>query len=136
MSDWQVSRHGERILLGLAVPGAVLDVFTDEDRMRQALQLLETPQDCHVDVVIGAFGPFPITLNVHRSGEVSLFVDGPTIEPSREVDGAFDAGRVKSAAIWVDREWLSRVIREALEKELDPEQGTETPHERPSRCGS
>ena len=104
ITDWQIQRKGEAVILGLAVEHAVLDVVTDRSLLTDCLTMLESPHRGLVDVRMGQFGEFPVTLNLHADDAVSIFIDGPD----------FDSGRNQSAAIWVEKPKLQEILREVL----------------------
>jgi hypothetical protein len=102
ITDWQLIVREGKLLLGLAVPGAILDIESDRETLTRCLRLLEGPPDGARDLEMGRFGPHAIHLNRHVDDTVSIFVDGPN----------FAQGRRQSAAIWVDKESLCSVLRE------------------------
>ena len=80
-----LERDGERLLLRLAVAeAAVLDVLTDAPAMaraRAALEAAPAPGRGPVELRLGTFGPFDVTLSApaaHGSG-ATLSVDGPDL---------------------------------------------------------
>ena len=104
ISDWQIQRRGESLILGIAVQHALLDVVSDHSLLAGCLAMLESPHQGHVDSRMGRFGEFPVRLNLHHDETVSIFVDGPD----------FDAGRCQSAAIWIDKDRLRDILQEVL----------------------
>jgi hypothetical protein len=102
--ECDVRRHGAVILIGIAVDAAVLDFTTTEGLLRDCLAFLESPHQGLAYMQIGAFGDFPVTLNMHHDDSLSIFVDGPDFEPQRSM----------SAAIWLSKEDLRGVISKAL----------------------
>jgi hypothetical protein len=64
---------------------------------------------------MGSFGCYSISLDVDKDGTASIFVDGPYFEPTRN----------QSAAIWVGKEELRRLLVEAA-------RGTSSLEEQPS----
>lgn len=105
--EFDVRRRADAILIGIALDDAVLDFETDEATLRHCLVVLAAPHQGLVDVGIGKFGEFPVRLNIHHDDSLSIFVDGPTFEPLREL----------CAAIWLSKQDLQRVITTALERE-------------------
>jgi hypothetical protein len=104
ISDWQLHRRDGRLILGIALQHAVLDVVSDAALLKNCLTLLRSPHQGLVDTRLGAFGEFQVTLNLHHDEGVSIFIDGPE----------FDVGRVQSAAIWVDKDQLCHILEEAI----------------------
>jgi len=104
ITDWQIQRRGDKVLLGLAVHEAVLDILTDEATLASCLSFLKQPHDGHVDTPIGSFGDCSIRLNIHHDESVSIFIDGPTFDPTRS----------QSAAIWVEKDELISLITTVL----------------------
>lgn len=104
ITDWQLHRRDGRLILGIAVQHAVLDVVSDVALLQNCLTLLRSPHRGLADTRIGSFGEFQVTLNVHPDDKVSIFVDGP----------AFDVGRSQSAAIWVEKDRLCQILEEAV----------------------
>lgn len=102
--EWDVRRHEDAILVGLAVDAAVLDFKTTVAILRECLVFLDSPHQGLVSLRIGTFGDFPVTLNMDHDDSLSIFLDGPEFEPFRSM----------SAAIWLSKEELRSVIREAL----------------------
>ena len=102
--NWQIQRRGDDLILGFAVQNAVLDVVTDPQTIANCLALLESPHRGSVDIQMGRFGPFPVTLNLHHDDSVSIFIDGPD----------FDKSRCQSAAIWVGKTELQTILRTVL----------------------
>ena len=104
ITDWQIERRDEEMLLGIAVEHAVLDIVTHRGLLTTCLAMLESPHVGHVDTRMGQFGDFPVTLNLHHDDTVSIFVDGPD----------FTSPRNQSAAIWVEKDRLEEILREVL----------------------
>lgn len=104
ITDWQVQRRGDAVILGIAVEHAVLDVVSDGVLLAACLAMLGTANEGLVDTRMGQFGQYPVTLNLHHDGQVSIFIDAPE----------FDPGRSQSAAIWVDRDRLMDILRRTL----------------------
>jgi hypothetical protein len=104
ISDWQLHRRDGRLILGIALQHAVLDVVSDVALLKNCLALLRSPDRGLVDARMGSFGEFQVRLNLHHDDGVSIFVDGP----------AFDSGRAQSAAIWVDKDQLCSILEEAI----------------------
>ena len=104
ITQWQIQRKGEALILGIAVEHAVLDVVSDRTLLASCLAMLESPHRGGVDTRMGQFGELPVRLNLHHDDGVSIFVDGPK----------FDSTRSQSAAIWVDKEKLQDILREIL----------------------
>ncbi len=102
--EYDIRRRGDAILVGIAVEHAVLDFETTEGLLRECLAFLDAPHVGLADIRIGTFGPFPVRLNVHGDGSLSIFVDGPPFEPPREL----------CAAVWLTEQDLRRVIGAAL----------------------
>ena len=104
ITDWQVQRRGEAIILGIAVEHAVLDVVTHRGLLISCLAMLQSPHQGLVDTRMGQFGEFPVTLNLHHDDTVSIFIDGPD----------FTSGRNQSAAIWVEKDRLQQILKEVV----------------------
>jgi hypothetical protein len=102
--ECDIRRHGGAILIGIAVEAAVLDFTTTDGLLRDCLAFLDSPHQGLVCMRIGAFGEFPVTLNLHHDDSLSIFVDGPYFEPQRSM----------SAAIWLSKEDLRSVINKAV----------------------
>ena len=102
--ECDIRRRGDLILVGIALDHAVLDFETTEGLLRDCLVFLDAPHRGLADMAIGKFGPFRVTLNMHPDGELSIFVDGPSFEPQREL----------CAAIWLSKQDLRDVITAAL----------------------
>jgi hypothetical protein len=102
--ECDIRRQGDAVLVGIALDCAVLDFRTTEAQLRDCLALLDQPHNGLVHMRIGAFGEYPVTLNIHQGDSVSLFVDGPHFEPLREM----------CAAIWLSNEDLRGIIEKAL----------------------
>jgi hypothetical protein len=77
--ECDVRRHGEAILIGIAVDAAVLDFTTTEGLLRDCLAFLESSHQGLVSMQIGAFEDFPVTMNMHDDDSLSIFVDGPEL---------------------------------------------------------
>lgn len=104
ITDWQLHRRDGLLILAIAVEHAVLDVVSDVALLENCLKLLRSPHRGLVDTRMGSFGEFQVTLNLHHDDTVSIFIDGPD----------FDIGRCQSAAIWVDKAGLCRILEEAV----------------------
>ncbi|HTK85345.1 MAG TPA: hypothetical protein VL625_09700 [Patescibacteria group bacterium] len=104
--DFQLDEKDGQILLGLSLGGAVIDILTSQKELAECLKLIETKDDVFEDVRIGKFGIYPVTVNLHRDGETSIFIDGPD----------FDKHRVQSAAVWLERDQLKTVIKSVLKQ--------------------
>lgn len=102
--DWQLESQANKLLLGLAIQCAVLDVETDRESLARCLQVLETPTEGLRSLQMGRFGSFEVTLNHHHDDTVSIFIDGPIFAPRRH----------QSAAVWVDKTSLCKVLREVV----------------------
>ena len=102
--EYDIRRRADAILIGIALEHAVLDFETTEGLLRDCLAFLDAPHRDIVHVGIGKFGPFPVTLNMHQDDSLSIFVDGPSFEPQREL----------CAAIWVTKQDFQGVINAAL----------------------
>jgi len=81
-----------------------MDILTDEERLRDCIQLLNETQSGLIEADLGSFGVFKGTLNVHHDNTVSLFIDGPE----------FDDDRFQSSAIWVNKAELRKVFEKAI----------------------
>jgi len=104
ITDWQIQRHGHKLILGIAVGRGHLDVVTDDTLLVACLAMLEAPHRGLVDSQMGQFGDFPVTLNLHHDDAVSIFIDGPR----------FDSTRCQSASIWVEKDRLCEILRKVL----------------------
>ena len=54
---------------------------------------------------MGTFGCYPVSLDVDKDGTASIFIESPNFEPTRS----------QSAAIWLAKEELQRLLLEASE---------------------
>ena len=113
ITDHQAQRKGDEIILGLAVPNAVMDIVTTVQLLGDCLRLLTKPHQGLVHTTIGRFGIFPVTLNLDNHDTVSIFIDGPD----------FDQGRVQSSAIWPDKKSLYKIVKTILENGQQPTGG-------------
>ena len=104
ITDWQIQRSDGRLILGIAIEHAFLDVVSDVALLQNCLTLLRSPHQGLVDTRMGSFGEFQVSLNLHHDDTVSIFIDGPE----------FDASRVQSSAIWVEKDQLCRILEEAV----------------------
>jgi hypothetical protein len=86
--------------------GQSLDIQTDDTQLQNCLTLLQEPHQGLVSANIGAFGIYAVRLNLHYDDTVSIFVDGPY----------FDSSRNQSAAIWLDKQDLQNLLAEALSR--------------------
>jgi hypothetical protein len=102
--EFDIRRRGDTILVGIALDHAVLDFESTEASLRECLAFLDAPHKGLVDKGIGKFGQFPVTLSMHHDDTLSIFVDGPSFEPQREL----------CAAIWLSKDDLRSVITAAL----------------------
>jgi hypothetical protein len=105
ITEHDVRRNGGSILLGIAVGNAVLDVVSTEGLLQECLNLLETPHRGLVDTRMGTFGAYPVSLNLHHDESVSIFIDGPDFESSRN----------QSAGIYLEKGELRRLLVEVLQ---------------------
>jgi len=103
--EHHVVRKGSILLLGIAVDNAVLDIVTSEAELRECLRLLRQPCRALVRPRIGTFGIYSVALNLEDDRTASIFVDGPD----------FEQYRTQSAAIWLGKAELCRVLEEVLE---------------------
>jgi hypothetical protein len=104
-TERDIRRQGENILLGIALGDAVLDIFTNDAQLKECVKLLSEPHRGLVFAQIGTFGIYPITLNLHHDDTVSMSVDGPD----------FDQSRNQSAGIWLEKEELRQLLIEAMQ---------------------
>ncbi len=104
ITDWQLQRADGRLILGIAVEHAVLDVVSDVSLLRNCLAMLRSPHRGLVHTRMGSFGQFQVTLSLYDDSTVSIFVDGPDS----------DVGRRQSAAIWVEKDRLCSILEEAI----------------------
>ena len=107
ITDWQVQRRGDELIVGLSTDDAVLDIVSDAPTLQRCLAMLETQSNGLVDEQIGRFGVFPVRLVVGVNNSVSLFIDGPP----------FDRERTQSSAIWVEKESLREVLSHVIRDE-------------------
>lgn len=106
ITSHDVRLRGADILLGIAVENAVLDILTSEPHLRECLNVLNKAQTALVSLHIGTFGCYPVTLSVHPEDTVSIFIDGPEFEPSRE----------QCSAIWLGKNELQQLLVELLKE--------------------
>jgi hypothetical protein len=104
ITDWQIQRRGEGLILGIAVQDAVLDVVSDPSLLASCLAMLESPHHDLAHTCMGHFGKFPVMLNLHNDETVSIFIHGPD----------FESGRCQSAAIWVGKQRLRDILAEVI----------------------
>jgi hypothetical protein len=102
--EYDIRRRADAILIGIALEQAVLDFETTEELLRDCLTFLDTPHHGLADMSIGTFGQHAVTLNIHPDDSLSIFVDGPSFEPNREL----------CAAIWLSKKDLRSVVEAAL----------------------
>ena len=100
-----VRRKDSSILLGIAVEAAVLDIVTSDAQLEDCVKLLEGPHSGLVSTRMGTFGTYPVTLNLHHDGRVSIFIDGPQFEQCRE----------QCSAIWLGKDELRRLLVEVVQ---------------------
>jgi hypothetical protein len=104
ITDCQIQRRDGLLILGIAIDNALLDVVTDVTRLAECLAMLRLPYLGLVSARMGHFGDFAVTVNLFDDDRVSIFIDGPQ----------FEIGRTQSAAIYVDKEGLCKVIETAI----------------------
>jgi hypothetical protein len=107
ITERDVRRRGESILLGIAVESAVLDIVTNETLLRACVSLLAEERSALAYTQMGTFGTYPVTLNSHHDDTVSIFVDGPE----------FEENRTQSSAIWVGKQELRELLLDVLQFE-------------------
>lgn len=107
IKEHEILRKGSSILLGIALDDAVLDIETNETHLRECLKLLQDPHAASrlERTAMGTFGCYPVSLDVDTHGTASIFVEGPNFESTRS----------QSAAIWLTKEELQRLLLEAWE---------------------
>jgi hypothetical protein len=69
------------------------------------MTLLDTPHRGLVDTNMGTFGNYPVSLNLHHDDSVSIFIDGPDFEPSRN----------QGAGIYLEKDELRRLLTDVLQ---------------------
>lgn len=109
ISDYQVQRKNDFILIGFAIEGAVLDVNSTMPQIEACLQLLGQTRLEPADKQLGVFGGFQVRLNCYPNGETSIFIDGPQ----------FDETRSQSSAIWVNKQSLRTVLESVRTQALE-----------------
>ncbi len=110
ITDWQVERQGDALILGIAIEHAVLDVLTNCTLLASCLAMLETPHTGLINTHMGQFGVHPVSLSLHYDETVSIFIDGPY----------FSSSRIQSAAIWVDKEKLRSILHDVIRDSTGP----------------
>jgi hypothetical protein len=106
IKEYEILRKDNRILLSIALEDAVLDIETNETQLQEGLLLRDPHGASRLErTVMGTLGCYPVSLDVDREGTASIFIDGPNFEPTRS----------QSAAIWLRKEELQRLLLEALE---------------------
>lgn len=105
IKEHQILRKGSRILLGIALDNAVLDIVTSDAELQECLQILQQPQQASVRLRMGTFGNYAVSLNIDSGDTVSIFVDGPD----------FDHYRCQSAAIWLTKDELLNLLSRILQ---------------------
>ena len=73
---------GDKVLLRLAAESAVLDVLTDAASLARARALVQALDRGFAELLLGSFGPFPVTVSVDATGEVAIALDGPDLGPT------------------------------------------------------
>lgn len=102
--NYDIRRQPDSILIGIALENAVLDFVTTDELLQECLSFVDTPHRGSADLSIGSFGPFGVTLNKGDDDQLSIFIDGPSFEPTREL----------CAAIWSSKDELRKVVKAAL----------------------
>jgi hypothetical protein len=105
ITDWQIQKKGDLLILGIATEDAVRDLVSDRALLATCLAMLESAHTGLVNARMGHFGRFAVTLNFDTDDRVSIFIDGPE----------FDSGRVQSAAIWIDKEGLRNILHRSID---------------------
>jgi hypothetical protein len=100
----QVLRRDGKILLGIGLENAVLDVVTSSSQLEDCLRESRMPHSGMAFLTMGTFGIYTITLNLNNDDSASIFIDGPQ----------FEECRTQSAAIWLSKAELERLLLEAL----------------------
>jgi hypothetical protein len=72
---------GDQLLLRLAAESAVFDILTDRASLARARELVERSEPEVSEMVLGAFGPFPVIVSTDASGQVGVALDGPDLGP-------------------------------------------------------
>jgi hypothetical protein len=104
IKEHEVIRKESSILIGIAVESAALDFVSSEAQLQECLKILQESHKGMVRPQLGSFGSYSVALNVDNDEAVSIFIDGPYFNPSRSI----------SAAIWLGKEELRRLLVEAL----------------------
>jgi hypothetical protein len=99
-----IRKIGDSILVGIGLGNAVFDILTDRDQLKDCLQMLEQPHRGTVWKKIGDFGIYPITMNLHHDETVSIFLDGPKLEQSRD----------QGAGIYLEKEEFRQLLIDVL----------------------
>jgi hypothetical protein len=105
ITEWNIEQDGDRLLLGLSVGSAVLDILTSTDLLHGCIKFLESAMPDALDVEMGSFGHYPVRLNRHADDSTSIFVDGPD----------FLAHRNQSAGVYLEKDELLTILRNAIE---------------------
>jgi hypothetical protein len=105
IKDHQIVRRDEGMILGIALENAVLDILTNDALLQQCLKLLKEPHRGLASTTIGSFGIYSVTLNLHHDETLSIFVDGPDFDQSRNL----------SAGIWLEKEDLRQQLTKAVQ---------------------
>jgi hypothetical protein len=107
IKEHEILRKGSSILLGIALENAVLDIETNETQLRECLKLLQDPHRASRSerTMMGTFGCYSVSLDVDKDCTASIFIEDPYFEPTRS----------QSAAIWLTKTELQRLLLEALE---------------------
>jgi hypothetical protein len=100
ITDHQVERREGRILLGIAVENAVLDILTDDAQLQACVELLDKPHIGMVTAQMGTFGGFTVATTLFSDDTVAILIDGP----------AFTQSRTQTAGIYVTKDELKRLL--------------------------
>ena len=100
ITDHEIQRRDGKILLGIALENAVLDIVTDQKQLDECIRLLNQPHQGLVSAKMGSFGDFEIAMNVHHDETVTIFIDGPEFDPPRD----------QSAGLYLDKHELLTLL--------------------------
>ena len=105
ITEHYLERDGERLLLRLLVDNsAALDVLTDQDAIRQAIEMLQRSDAGFQEHRLGSFGPFNVVVSTLSQGRVAIAVDGPHLGSAFRGD--------QSMVLYLDRDELLGVLSE------------------------
>ncbi|MCX5661361.1 MAG: hypothetical protein NTW19_16900 [Planctomycetota bacterium] len=104
IEHFQITGDKSRFMVGFACGNAHIQIVSNEALLMACHKLFQSWTNKVVDSQLGHFGDHPITLNLHRDGTASIFIDGPD----------FVRGACQTAAIYLAKEDLQEFFRLTL----------------------